>query len=92
MANTAKAIVEFGCGVGRAASILESRGFLNYTGIDVAERAIEMARQRLPGMEFRVGNILTYSSRRKFAAAIATDVLLYLSPEEQVKADRKSVV
>ena len=86
LVDPAKSVIEFGCGIGRAAALLESRGFRNYTGIDIAERAIEIAHSRLPNMEFEVGNILAFRAGRRFDAAIATDVLLYLSPEKQIKA------
>ncbi len=86
LADPQRAIVEFGCGIGRAADSLVSQGFRNYLGADVAEKVIEIARGRNTGLEFRVGNILTFNSQRHFDAAIVTDVLLYLSPFNQIRA------
>lgn len=86
LANTIKSVIEFGCGIGRTASVLRARGFHNYTGVDVCEKAVAIARQRLPEMGFEVGNILTRRANKRFDAAIATDVLLYLSPEDQIRA------
>ena len=84
--NPEKSIIEFGCGIGRTANVLKNKGYRNYLGIDVAMKAVVMAKNRLTDMEFRVGNVLTFTSSRKYDAAIATDVLLYLSPEDQINA------
>jgi 2-polyprenyl-3-methyl-5-hydroxy-6-metoxy-1,4-benzoquinol methylase len=86
LGNPERSVIEYGCGVGRVADVLKARGFQNYSGIDNAEIAVKLASDRLPGMEFSVGNILTYRPARKYDAAVAAEVLLYFSPEEQINA------
>ncbi len=86
LGNPEKAVIEFGCGIGRTADLLVDDGFHDYTGIDICEKVVQLARERLPGLEFLTNDILTYQSVRHFDAAIVTDVLLYLSPEQQLQA------
>ena len=81
-----KSVIEFGCGIGRAVPTLHSRGFTNYLGTDICARAVEMAQERLPGVSFMEADILDFRSKQKFDSVIATDVLLYLSPEDQIRA------
>jgi|GEM_PF-6981192 len=81
-----KSIIEYGCGIGRTADLFFRSGFTDYLGIDIAERAIELATQRTGRASFHVGDILNYSAGTLFDAAVATDVLLYLSPEDQIRA------
>lgn len=81
-----KWIIEFGCGIGRTADILRNNHYFNYLGIDIAPRAVELAGQIVPGMAFRTGDIVNFYPGRIFDAAIATDVLLYQSPEDQIRA------
>lgn len=81
-----RSIIEYGCGVGRAAGVLKGRGFWNYTGIDLVETAVQLAKEKVPGMEFKVGSILSHSPAKIYDGAIVIDVLLWLSPEEQIKS------
>lgn len=81
----AKSVLEIGCGTGRILPAIEGRGF-RYTGTDMIPEVIEKARQLHPGAEFRAANVLNFPKMGPFGAAIATDVLLYLSPKEQVLA------
>jgi SAM-dependent methyltransferase len=79
-------VIEYGCGIGRAAGIIRARGFRDYLGVDIAQRAVDLAKERNPEMEFCRGDILNFTAPKLFNAAIATDVLLYLSPEHQIQA------
>lgn len=49
-------VLDVGCGVGRVASLLQSRGF-DVTGIDVSEPLVEKARSLFPDIDFRVGDV-----------------------------------
>ncbi len=82
-------LLEIGCGIGRAADIIIPR-VSQYTGIDVAQSAINNARARFShtNANFDQADILTYTPPIKFNSVIATDVLLYLSPKGQMSALR----
>lgn len=51
-------ILDFGCGKGDFYGFLKDRGMdVKYTGIDINERLINLARNRYPGVDFRVLDI-----------------------------------
>jgi SAM-dependent methyltransferase len=54
--NGGSRLLDVGCGSGIAAAIAHERG-ADVTGIDAAERLIAIARERVPGGEFAVGEI-----------------------------------
>lgn len=62
-------VVDFGCGPGRDVHYWEKRKFA-YTGVDISERFMEIARVRNPGQTFLCENFTTASLPRN-AAAIA---------------------
>jgi ubiquinone/menaquinone biosynthesis C-methylase UbiE len=51
-------LLDVGCGSGVAAAIAHERG-AKVSGIDAAAPAVEIARERLPGADFRVGELET---------------------------------
>jgi SAM-dependent methyltransferase len=50
----ASRILDYGCGYGRALSILKANGFTNLIGVDPAPAMIAAARERCPGATFEV--------------------------------------
>ena len=47
-------ILDFGCGYGRVAGFLWSRGYRNVIGVDPAPAMVAAARERFPALEFQV--------------------------------------
>ena len=84
--DQASSILDVGCGIGRTYDLLSSRGYTNYNGIDICQSSIEDALTRHPGVRFINESLLSYEPGRVFDSAIATDVLLYLSPLDQIRA------
>ncbi len=75
-------VLDLGCGDGTyTAEILAARPSLRIVGLDAAQAAIEVARRRHRGIEFRTGNALEPSTfgPRSFDLAIARGVLHHLS-------------
>ena len=60
--------------------------FTSYLGIDICDEAVYMAKGGHRGARFAKGDAVDFSSPERFDSAIATDVLLYLSPEDQIRA------
>ena len=52
--DPASRILDFGCGYGRVAGLLWSRGYRNVTGVDPAPAMVAAARERFPEVEFQV--------------------------------------
>ena len=59
LAGSGRAVVP-GCGLGADVAFLAGLG-LSVTGFDVSATAIDLARQRFPGLDFRQGNLLALS-------------------------------
>lgn len=86
LGNRNRTVFEAGCGIGRAYDSLLQRGFANYLGIDICQNSINEASRRHPEADFVHANLLSYDPCRVFDSAIATDLLLYFSPMDQVRA------
>lgn len=53
-------VLDIGCGRGDFLSFLSARGIsVSYTGLDLAEEVVQIARERHPLADFRVGDVLT---------------------------------
>jgi 2-polyprenyl-3-methyl-5-hydroxy-6-metoxy-1,4-benzoquinol methylase len=52
----ASLILEIGCGTGQLAEMLRERGAAGYIGFDLSPAGIEIARERQPELDFRVGD------------------------------------
>ena len=51
-------ILDFGCGKGDFYSFLKERGiYVKYTGFDINEKLISLAKEKYPGVDFRVFDI-----------------------------------
>jgi SAM-dependent methyltransferase len=71
-------LLEVGCGEGHH-SLHLARICDRLVGIDVSERAIARARQRLPGAEFKVCDLAGLGSRAgRFDLVVACEVLYYM--------------
>jgi SAM-dependent methyltransferase len=51
------AALDLGCGTGTKATARLAREFSTVTAVDISSRSIDAARRRVPGVEFRVGDM-----------------------------------
>lgn len=82
--NPAGEILDIGCGGGMPNSkYLSERGF-RLTGIDAAEKMIEIAKEsKIPNATFELCDFLEYSTTKTFDGILAWDSLFHLSYERQ---------
>jgi SAM-dependent methyltransferase len=76
-----EALLEIGCGEGYQSEVL-ARTCRQLTGIDVSPTAVGRARERLPLLEFCVGDLYSHpwsGERDRFDVVVACEVLYYLS-------------
>lgn len=74
-------IIELGCGDGRdAEEIIKFTD--NYIGIDASSEMINIARSRLPGVDFKVEDILSFKCPKEVDVIFAFASLLHLSKKE----------
>src|SRR5918997_1446185 len=88
-------IVDLGCGTGLLARELVDAGY-DVLGIDISGAMIEIARQRTPEADFRVGSLFEVGIPRCGAVTAISEVLNYLfDPENEgrgrglLQADRR---
>jgi SAM-dependent methyltransferase len=76
-------VVDLGCGSGQWARELLRAGY-RVLGIDISEAMIELARQKAPGAEFRVGSLFEAELPPCDAVTAVSEVLNYLfDPENE---------
>lgn len=63
-------VLELGCGTGKHLSLLAERG-CQCIGIDASDQMIRMARERHPGLKFKVQNIQTLDVDGKFDVVLS---------------------
>lgn len=88
-----KRILDAGCGEGEFLVFFADRGFEVY-GVDVADRAVELARKRCPGSSVHVGSLeqpLPFPSQF-FNAIWCTEVLEHLFDVPKVLAELNRVL
>lgn len=77
--------LDVGCGSGSFYAdfaISGLRRYTHYTGVDIAPKNIENARMFYPGIDFRVGNLLSLDLRTSsFDVVMISQVLEHISPE-----------
>jgi SAM-dependent methyltransferase len=74
----ASSLLELGCGTGAVLSGLSAAGSL--TGLDISPNMLDIARARLPGVQFIQGDISSFDLARKFDVIVCTyDVLNHLT-------------
>ncbi len=73
-------ILEIGCGDGRDASEFVKRTS-QYVGIDYSEGMLRLAREYVPGADFRLANVSEFEFPNDLDAIVAFASLLHLPPE-----------
>lgn len=81
--DTDEGVLEIGCGSGQLAQLLMDRGLKRYRGFDFSEFAVDLARQRLPDVEFHVADARTTSllDEAAYEVALCTEVLEHLDDD-----------
>jgi SAM-dependent methyltransferase len=75
-------VADVGCGPGHIAAYLCQRG-LPMIGIDLSETMVAHARQAVPGVEFRTGDMLNLDvEEESWAGIVAFYSIVHLEPEE----------
>ena len=74
-------VVDLGCGTGLLARELIDAGY-GVFGVDISEDMIEIARERAPEAEFRVGSLFEVGIPRSKAVTAISEVLNYLFDAE----------
>lgn len=86
-----KAFLELGCGSGHLANLLVKKGY-KITGIDLHEEMLQIARMRLPEVEFIQQDIRSLKLNRKFDAIIAMGrMFTYMTTNQDVESSIRSI-
>lgn len=86
-----KEFLEIGCGSGHLAKLLFEKGY-SITGIDLYEEMLQIARQRLPKVEFLQQDIRHLKLERNFDAIIAMGrMFTYMTTNEDVEQSIYSI-
>ena len=84
-------ILEIGSGPGQLTQYLFDEGFINYHGFDFSEKAIALAKAKLPEAHFYVGNALdSISFQQKHNTVICLEVLEHVTEDLEVLENVKS--
>jgi SAM-dependent methyltransferase len=75
-------ILDIGCGVGLAMSVLTSKGF-EVVGIDLSQRMAEFAKRRNPRSNIIVGDFMEVKFDEKFDAALVF-AFIHLFPKSEI--------
>ena len=73
-------VVEIGCGNGREAALICGRTD-NYIGVDVSASMLEIAREKVPGANFVLSDVMTYDFPSDIDVVFAFASLLHLPKE-----------
>lgn len=60
-AGHTRGILDLGCGTGRFSRLLQDQGHTKYLGVDFADKAVELAKQYAPQLDFVVANLLEHN-------------------------------
>ena len=83
--------LELGCGSGHLAQLLVKMGY-KMTGVDLHEEMLQIARKRLPGVEFIQQDIRKLKFDRKFDAIIAMGrMFTYMTTNDDVEQSLSSI-
>lgn len=85
--DRATSIVDLGCGTGRFAKLIASRGFTNYWGVDFSAARIEEARRYNPELDFEVASIFDEVCRDRVqhaGACVLLEVLEHIHRDTDV--------
>jgi SAM-dependent methyltransferase len=79
-----KCILDVGCGFADFADFLEARGnHVSYTGIDITEEAIQIARDRRPDLDLRVANVLDLPAMPTFEIVVANGIFYLIDQDAE---------
>jgi SAM-dependent methyltransferase len=79
-------IADLGCGPGHVAGYLNSLG-ATVLGVDISPAMVEIGRERVPGVQFRLGSLLSLPfTDGELAGALAFYSILHLLPEHRADA------
>jgi ubiquinone/menaquinone biosynthesis C-methylase UbiE len=67
--NGSQSILEVGCGVGHRGKYFIGKGY-NYTGLDVSDRMLRIARRKYPDIKFLQGDVRELKLKENFDAII----------------------
>jgi len=74
--STGTSALDIGCGIGLFTEMLE--GFDRVTGLDISEKIIKIAKERLPQHTFIVGDAENFSVEEKFDTIFLINILEHL--------------
>jgi len=74
-------ILEIGCNIGLNLSILKNMGFENLYGVEINEKAINIAKQQNPDITFFHSSIEKFETDQKFDLVFTAGVLIHVNPE-----------
>ena len=80
-----------GCGLGADAGFLASLGFAT-TAFDVSETAIEVARERHPGVDFHVADLFRLPEQWLWAFDLVVEIFTVQALPESVRAEASAAV
>ncbi|MFH1669791.1 MAG: class I SAM-dependent methyltransferase [Candidatus Woesearchaeota archaeon] len=87
-----KTVLDIGCGTGKIAKLLESKGY-KVVGIDNSKEMIKHAKKHHPEITFKLMEAQTFRFNSKFDAIIALDsVLTYLTKKGEFEKAIKNMV
>lgn len=89
-------ILDVGCGTGRLSIALSKRGY-NVTGIDIAEKALDLAKKKARARDLKAvfvkADMRTYKSSTRFDCAIAgDDVISHADSKEEIVGVFKNIL
>jgi len=80
-------ILEVGCNTGNQLLLLREMGYSNLAGIELQPYALELARQRLPGVSLRLGSALDLPhGDSSFDLVFTSGVLIHIAPPDLPRA------
>lgn len=89
--NKCKRILEVGCGCGHRGKFFINKGY-DYTGLDISEGMLKIARQKYPEIKFLQGDVRKLSLDEKYDAIIFVGVgSAYLTTDDDAISALKSM-
>jgi len=77
-------VLDLGCGNGRFYEFLKNKN-INYVGIDISQKLIELAKRKYPGAKFQIGDALHLSFPDGFFDKIFSIAVLHHIPSENLR-------
>lgn len=79
--------LEVGCNSGNQLLLLQEMGYANLSGVELQPYALEVARQRLPGVTLKLGSALSLPHEdSSFDVVFTSGVLIHISPGDLPRA------